>query len=263
MPQRPAPDNTDTPVETTPSILVKAFAILDAITESSQPLTLSQLARSSGLSKSTAHRVIRHLLMLGTITRHGDGYRIGPRVLKLAARSVDDTLLETSLPHMRRLHEETEHTLLLSRRNGAFVSYLEQMPAASEGAAPTVVGRQVAALSTPEGRTLLAHSAPSDIDVVLNRRTPASPARNTTRLRRRLSDICARGAVVNEISVVEGLRCACVPVLVRGTPVLAVSLLFKLGPTDGRHLVKPLHAAAKDIAQALENNCLHTLAPVV
>ncbi|MFR0357441.1 IclR family transcriptional regulator [Streptomyces sediminimaris] len=262
MPQRSSSGSAPTGTESAPSVLYKAFAILDAMGDDVRALTLSQLARTSGLPKSTVHRVVGQLVVLGVVRRHRDGYRTGPRIVALAGRTVDDVLLDVSLPRMRELRRETECVLLVSRRRGATVTYLEQLPGASDGRlAPSVAGERAAAVSTPEGRTLLAHSPAADLEAALSRHP--LPEGEAAKLRRRLHDIRARGGAHNETSVIDGLRCNCVPVIVGGSPVVALSVAFTPMPGGGRRFVKPLHVAARDIARTLEEGSLRTLLPLV
>ncbi|MDH6623250.1 hypothetical protein M2271_001037 [Streptomyces sp. LBL] len=70
-------------------------------------LSLSQLARESGLSKSTAHRVVGGSLAPGVVRRQGDGYRLGPPSSALTECPLDAALLEMVLPRARDLHRET------------------------------------------------------------------------------------------------------------------------------------------------------------
>lgn len=263
MARPPLTDPTDAQPADASSILLKAFAILDVLGRDARALTLSQLARSSGLSKSTAHRVVGQLLALGVIRRHSDGYRTGPRVSALTGRSVDDVLLELALPRVRELHLETERTLLVSRWHGGTVTYLEQVPGAFGRAAATVIGARTDALTTPEGRTLLAHFPPPDIDAALGRHDPPLSEREVVKLRRRLHHIRARGGVHDESSVVTGLRCACAPVIVGGAPVLALSVTFEPEPGGGRRYAGPLRSAARDIGRTLERHPLRVTLPLL
>jgi len=65
-----ASSETDTGLRTD-SILGKAFAILGAFTHGPRMLSLSQISRRSGISKSTTHRVLAMLVELGAIERSG------------------------------------------------------------------------------------------------------------------------------------------------------------------------------------------------
>ena len=63
--------------ETRPSILSKAFDLLRAFNSGERVMTLSELSRASGLSKSTVHRLLARLIDLGAIEHHRAGYRVG------------------------------------------------------------------------------------------------------------------------------------------------------------------------------------------
>lgn len=62
----------------TPSAVDKAFAVLRAIgTHEESALGLADVARATGLPKSTALRLLRTLERNGALRRDGDHYRLG------------------------------------------------------------------------------------------------------------------------------------------------------------------------------------------
>lgn len=64
----------------------RALAILDAFTDQDQKLALTELAKRTGLYKSTVIRLAKSLEKAGYLTRNEDGaYRLGSKVLSLGA----------------------------------------------------------------------------------------------------------------------------------------------------------------------------------
>ncbi|EMD24280.1 IclR family transcriptional regulator [Amycolatopsis azurea] len=64
-------------------VLEGAFTLLEALDEHGGQAGLTQLVRSTGLPKTTVHRLLEQLADLGAVERAGRGYRIGSRVFRL------------------------------------------------------------------------------------------------------------------------------------------------------------------------------------
>lgn len=260
MPQTPAPHGGDVSAEGSTSVLLRAFTLLDVFSRRDvHTLTLSQLARHSGLPKSTTHRVVGQLLAIGAVERHGHGYRIGSRLFSLSTRSLEAVLTSTSLPVMVLLGKQNEHVtrVLLARRSGDTVSFLGQTSSVPGGRASTAgCVAQAPALKTAEGQVLLAFSTEAEAEAVLARGLTGLTAGEITEHRRRLWEIRTHGFALHDSNVVDGLPRVAVPVIVGARPVAAVSVVFEPTGGDGRQFVEPLRSAARDIARELERHPL-------
>jgi IclR family acetate operon transcriptional repressor len=85
---------TDTAVE-------KTLAVLEALADHTR---ITDIARVTGLPKSTVHRLLQTMVDRGFATPTADGYLTGPRVLALAGkvlRPVDT--VERARPFLRSL----------------------------------------------------------------------------------------------------------------------------------------------------------------
>ncbi len=113
-------------------VMGKAFSILQTLTLNTQPLSMAELARETGMTKPTVHRIISVLAELGFVERdHGKrGYVEGPRLIKFAL----DTLKATTRRNMRHsvlraLSQETGETCNFGILTGAEVIYLDRVEA--------------------------------------------------------------------------------------------------------------------------------------
>ena len=79
-----------------PSVLWKAFGVLAAFSREDRVLTLAEIARRSGLPKSTAHRVLAMLAETGAVEQGEGGYRLGLRMFSLGALSPEAGLREAA-----------------------------------------------------------------------------------------------------------------------------------------------------------------------
>lgn len=250
----PASDSADS-IGHAPSILWKAFAVLDAFDQNSRQMSLAQIARRSGLPKSTAHRLLAMLGQLGAVERDGDRYRMGLRMFALGTCSLEVALRDVALPHMEALHRASGHTLHLAVRQGGDVVYLEKLRSRSALPLPTVVGGRLPAHLTGVGKVLLAHLPEADVEAVLagplgglTRRSVTDPSA----LRRTLRRVRELGAARDVGEVVDGLACVAVPIRLAGKVVAAMSVAYPAAAGDGQPLVSPLRETSVAISRALE-----------
>jgi len=105
----------------------RLLAVLDAFGPRNRALSLSEISRRSGLSLSTAHRLVHELVSWGALERDPNGcYSIGVRLLELAAlapRGLD--LREAAFPCLDELHHRTRGNVHLAVRDGMQVVYVE------------------------------------------------------------------------------------------------------------------------------------------
>src|SRR6204780_3961771 len=75
------------------TVLGGAFSVLDALARADEGLGLTALARSSGLAKSSVHRLAEQLLTLGAVERYNHRYYVGPRMMRIGQRWQPDLVL--------------------------------------------------------------------------------------------------------------------------------------------------------------------------
>lgn len=151
--------------EAAPSILSKAFLILDSFSPTDRVLTLTKIAERSGLAKSTVHRLLRRLSELGAIESTGDKFRIGIRLVRLTSSMPASALLEHARPVMIRLEAWAGAPVSLAVLRGSQVVYIEEVGANSERR--TRPGERVPAHLTAAGKIMLAHLPPEELDEIL------------------------------------------------------------------------------------------------
>ena len=98
--------------------LERAGAVLDAVEAGSHRFT--EIMRATGLPRGTTHRVIRSLEAQGFLARFpGFGYRLGPRLLRLANAAMRELpLRDVAHPALEALARETGESAQLYVRSG-------------------------------------------------------------------------------------------------------------------------------------------------
>ena len=90
------------------TVLGRALMIIDAVLDSTTPLSLARLARITGLPKPTTRRIANTLTSRGLLVRTSTGYLSGPGLAELGARAsaqMSDRM--KALPHLQELYART------------------------------------------------------------------------------------------------------------------------------------------------------------
>jgi IclR family transcriptional regulator, acetate operon repressor len=206
------------------TVVGRAALLLDCLAAGDSP-GISELARRSGLAKTTVFRLVHELASGGLVEVTGDGVRLGMRLFELGSSVPRQrSLREAALPCMRDLHEATGETVHLAVLDGAEVVYIEIRPGRHGQRLPSRVGGRMPAHATGVGKAILAFSPPEVagglIAAGLERRT-ARTIVAAGALRRELARIRDRGISFDREESGPGIVCAASPVFGAGGAVLA------------------------------------------
>jgi IclR family transcriptional regulator, KDG regulon repressor len=235
----------------------KAFSLLTAFgSDAGSGLGVSELARRSKLTKSTAFRVLGMLERNAMVERVGTNYRLGARLHDLG-RAVyapgHDRLRDVLLPYLTELFEITRHTVHLATLHGTDAVYLAKLYGHRTAAAPSRIGGRLPASCTGVGKVLLAYNpdaAAIALAAPLPQLTPRSIVDSAT-LAAQLERIRNEGVAMDHEESRIGMHCIAAPVLARnGRPLAAMSVSTPCG-TDLGPLAMPLRRVCASAAQAL------------
>jgi DNA-binding IclR family transcriptional regulator len=112
------PGRTDAPPDTPVGVIDRAVAVLSAVEHGAR--TLGAIRVTTGLTRSTAHRLVASLEEHGLLFRVGGlGYALGPRLLGLATAAMRELpLRELARPSLERLARSTGESAQLFVRDG-------------------------------------------------------------------------------------------------------------------------------------------------
>ncbi len=110
-------------------VLDRADRLLARLEASSEPLTLSALARDTELSASTVHRILRSLSAMEFVKQNPAGqWSLGLRLLELGNLVYERfTVRQRALPFMQQLHAATGMTVNLAIRDNDRLLYIEHV----------------------------------------------------------------------------------------------------------------------------------------
>jgi IclR family acetate operon transcriptional repressor len=241
-----------------PSVLSRAFAVLDALPGDGTGITLTDLARKVEIPKGSLHRLLGQFLSLEVVRREGDLYYLGRHLFDLTRFLAPDTRLrQAAMPHMVELYNRIGETLHLGVLADLEVLYVERLAKAESPRWPTRVGQRMPAYCTGLGKALLAFCrTDSAVERVVHapmpRRTPHTLGMPGMFMQD-LSRIRERGFAHDREEAMAGLTCVAMPVMGRSGPVAAISISTSTASSRAKteHHLQMLSATATSISKAL------------
>lgn len=239
-----------------PSVLARAAAVLEAFSPDTPELGISELARRSGLAKSTAHRMAGELVRLGWLEQTGTKVRLGLRLFELGQLVPRQRALkDAALPFMEDLREVTRTNVHLAVLEGIEVVYVEILRVRDSQPLPSRVGGRMPAHATGVGKAILAFSPPdvvkARVDAGLVRRT-AYTVIMPGALMRELASIRESGISYDRQESAIGVVCAAAPVFgADGRVVGSLSATGRAERLDTERMAPAVRTAALALSRQL------------
>ena len=239
--------------------LERGLAVIRAFDAEHSQLTLSEVARITGLSRAATRRFLITLAELGYVRSEGRLFALRPRVLELGYAYLSSlSLPEVAMPHMEALVAQVNESCSVSVLDGDEVVYVARVSTHRIMTLALSVGTRLPAYATSMGRVLLAAQPAEWLDDFLERADlkPLTPRTivDPERLRAALNRIHSRGFALVDQELEEGLRSLAVPVHDAGGAVVAalnVSARAGRGSSEAirKELLPPLREAARHIEE--------------
>ncbi|CAL9444527.1 IclR family transcriptional regulator [Streptomyces sp. enrichment culture] len=238
------------------SVLSRAARILEAFSQEEPALTVSEIARRTGLHVATASRLVGELVAHGFLSRDDDRrVRIGVRLWELVVRASPALpLRDAAMPFMEGVHDVVGHHVQLGVLDGDEVLFLERLSAPNAVINYTRIAGRLPLHASSSGLVLLAHG-PADLKeqvlagslTTYTRATPSTSAR----LRVTLAEVRQQGYAYCPGYVHEEALGVAAPV--RGLDGAVVAALSVIVPNDaGAQAVIPVvRMAARGASRAL------------
>jgi DNA-binding IclR family transcriptional regulator len=235
--------------------VVRALRLLDCFERGRPEMSLAEMVRCSGYSKTTAYRLLLTLEEAGWLERRAGGaFRLTIKPFQVGSVLVDSLELRTeAAPIMARLAVECAETTYLTVPAGTHAVCLERIDS-GQGVriADLYVGGSQPLYLGAGPRVLLAHREaellPAVLAAPLDARTPRTLT-DADALRADLAAIRERGYSVSDEDVTTGVAAIGAPVHdASGQCVAALSLgglAHQIVPVRPQHLDRLLRAAAE------------------
>jgi IclR family transcriptional regulator, pca regulon regulatory protein len=241
--------------------LERGLSVITAFGPTSPELSLSDVARATGLTRAAARRFLLTLVDLGYVRQDGRQFRLTPRVLGLGYAFLSSISLPgIAEPHLELLAREVHESSSLSVLDGRDIVYVARVPASRIMTVAVNVGTRLPAYATSMGRVLLAGLDDGALEehlsgLELEAFTPHTVA-TVDDLRARLAEVRRQGYALVDQELEHGLRSLAAPVRNRGgTVVAAVNVSSHISRVTRdkarRELLPPLLRAASEIERDL------------
>jgi IclR family pca regulon transcriptional regulator len=238
----------------------RGLAVIRALS-AAEPLTLSEVARASELSRASARRFVLTLEQLGYVSQAGGRFALTPRVLELGFSYLSSLgLPELAQPHLQQLVEQVHESSSISVLDGESIVYVARVPTARIMTVTVSVGTRFPAYATSMGRVLLAALEPPARAELLKRIQLEPLAHDTiatrVQLEAELDRVRAQGYAIVDQELESGLRSVAAPIRDRrGGVIAAINLAVqasRVSVEEIRHsLLEPLLGAAAAIERDL------------
>jgi len=237
--------------------LARGLSVITAFGPETPELSLSDVARATGLTRAAARRFLLTLVDLGHVRQDGKLFRLTPRVLTLGYAYLSSLSLPgIAEPHLERLVREVHESSSMSVLDGQDIVYVARVPTSRIMTVAINVGTRFPAYATSMGRVLLAgldeqaleeHLAALDLE-----RFTDHTVTSLDDLRARVAEAREHGYALVDQELEHGLRSIAAPVRNRhGKVVAAVNVSSHVSRvTRGkarRELLPPLLRCVQEI----------------
>jgi IclR family pca regulon transcriptional regulator len=238
--------------------LARGLAVIRAFDVDHPALSLSDVARETGLTRAAARRFLHTLESLGYVRSDGRRFSLTPRVLELGFSYLSAlSLPEIVQPHLERLSREVDESVSAAVLDGTDIVYVARVPTRRIMSVRITIGTRFPAYATSMGRMLLASLPEAEADAVLAASDRAAlTARTVTEredLRAELAAVRAQGWAFVDGELEAGLRSVAVPVHGRdGAVVAAVNVSTSATRDTVEHVIERHLPRLLDTARAID-----------
>jgi IclR family transcriptional regulator, acetate operon repressor len=192
----------------------RALQIIETLAEDDEGYRLSDLAVRTGLSTSTAHRLLATLEKRRFVQfdRTGSKWHIGAQSFSVGATFARRrNFVAQAMPYLRKLRDLTRETANLAVVDDESIIVLTRMESREIMRSLTKVGGRVAMVASGVGKAVLATYSDEDVNTIIRRQgMPRLTEKSIVRpgeLFREIEAIRSQGFAVDDEEARIGLRC--------------------------------------------------------
>jgi IclR family pca regulon transcriptional regulator len=239
--------------------LARGLSVIRAL-NSPEPMSLSDIARASELTRASARRFTLTLEQLGYVQQSAGRFSLTPQVLELGFAYLSALgLPEISQPHLQRLVDDVGESSSISVLDGTAVVYVARVPTRRIINVTINLGTRFPAYATSMGRVLLSGLDPAACATLLDQieLRPLTNRTITTRseLEAELDRVREQGYAIVDEEFEEGLRSVAAPICDRdGRVVAAINLALAAARVSSGEIRRSLLPSLLGAAAAIESD---------
>jgi IclR family transcriptional regulator, pca regulon regulatory protein len=238
--------------------LERGLAVIRSFDADHPELSLSDVARATGLPRAAARRFLLTLVDLGYVHNDGKLFALRPRILELGYAYLSSIALpDVAQPHLETLAAKVHESCSLSVLDNGDIIYVARVPTRRIMTVAINVGTRFPAYATSMGRVLLAGLPPAELADYLARtelrhltpKTISDPVKLAATLQR----INAAGYALVDQELEVGLRSIAVPIHdADHTVIAALNVSMHVGRGSAAAARRELLPHLLDTATAIE-----------
>lgn len=207
--------------------LARGLIVIQAFTQQSPQMTISQLSVKTGLSRAAVRRCLYTLTKLGFAgAEDGSRYSLRPRMLTLShTYTASNTLSSAAQPILERMSAALRESFSVATLDGEDIVYIARTQVSRIMAVDLHIGSRLPAYCTSMGRVLLAHLPTDQLEQYFAKAvlTPHTTRTITSveKLRLVLRNVRRNGYALVDQEYEVGLRSLAVPVYAASGRVVA------------------------------------------
>ncbi len=197
--------------------LERGLSVITAFGPETSELTLSEVARSTGLTRAAARRFLLTLVDLGYMRFDGKLFRLAPKVLSLGYAYLSSLSLPgIAEPHLEALVARTHESSSMSVLDNHDIVYVARVPTSRIMTVAINVGTRFPAYATSMGRVLLAglddRALDAHLEAIRLERFTEHTVPSVAELRALVTEVREHGYSLVDQELEHGLRSLAVPV---------------------------------------------------
>jgi IclR family pca regulon transcriptional regulator len=211
--------------------LERGLAVIQVFSATNPALTLSDVARLTGITRATARRILLTLEELGYVRSDGRLFSLTPRVLSLGWAYLSSlNIWEAAQPLMQELAERTGESCSIGTLDLPDVVYVAEVQSRRIVNVAVGPGMRLPAHATCTGRMLLAGLSDPELAAFLDSATldrfTSHTITDRTRLGKAVATARTQGWTVSDQELEVGLRSVAAPITGRDGRTVAAMNVF-------------------------------------
>jgi len=240
----------------------KAFKILQIITDSSNGLGVSELAKRLKMGKSTVHGITLALEELGALVRDPihKKYTVGYTVLELGKKAYGRMeLRDVARVPMERLMEVAGETVFLGTMNGDHITILDVVESRNQLKITSPPGTRLPLLAGALGKVFLTQIEETKAREIAQRmglvRYTSKSVTDPVQLVSQVEEAKRKGYAIDDEEYLQGVRAVAVPIQITSLPPAAIWVVGFTSSLDDKKILmiqSEIQRTAQEIKQSLE-----------
>ncbi len=211
-------------------VMDRTFDIIELLSEAQNPMSLTEISKITGISKSTVHRLLQAMYSRHYVEKDKNScYSIGLKLVELVSYHINGLELQTEAkPYLSFLRSELNLTVHLGILDADEVIYIEKMDLYPTAMLYSQIGYRSPAYCSSMGKCLLSCLSGEELEEALinckfEKFTP-NTITNMHDFKKYLKNVRSQGWAMDDEEYVLGSRCVGAPIYdYRGDAIASIS----------------------------------------